>query len=138
MSTHEDRIEKTLGIMTGDFSGDIPAPESRIEVLLHKILENKVNGGFRSIVLSSSQYDLTRKPIIDDPEEGVIYLVPNGDDGDNTFDEWMYLNDSFEKIGSSTANILPDVTASDNGKVLMVVNGNWTKAAIPSATGVSF
>lgn len=32
MSTHEDRIEKTLGIMTGDFSGDIPAPESRIEV----------------------------------------------------------------------------------------------------------
>lgn len=138
MSTHEDRIEKTLGSITGDFSGDIPAPESRIEVLLHKILESKVDGGFRSIVLSSSQYDLTRKPIIDDPEEGVIYLVPNGDDGDNTFDEWMYLNDSFEKIGSSTANILPDVTASDNGKVLMVVNGNWTKAAIPSATGVSF
>lgn len=138
MSTHEDRIEKTLGIMTGDFSGDIPAPESRIEILLHKILENKADGGFRSIVLSSSQYDLTRKPIIDDPEEGVIYLVPNGDNGDNTFDEWMYLNDSFEKIGSSTANILPAVTASDNGKFLMVVNGNWTKAAIPSATGVSF
>lgn len=138
MSTHEDRIEKTLGIMTGDFSGDIPAPESRIEILLHKILENKVDGGFRSIVLSSSQYDLTRKPIIDDPEEGVIYLVPNGDAGDNTFDEWMYLNDSFEKIGSSTANILPAVTSSDNGKVLMVVNGNWTKASIPSATGVSF
>lgn len=138
MSTHEDRIEKTLGSITGDFSGDIPAPESRIEILLHKILENKVDGGFRSIVLSSSQYDITRKPIIDDPEEGVIYLVPNGDDGDNTFDEWMYLNDSFEKIGSSTANILPAVTASDNGKVLMVVNGNWTKAAIPSATGVSF
>lgn len=138
MSTHEDRIEKTLGIMTGDFSGDIPAPESRIEVLLHKILEKQSDGGFRSVVLSSSQYDLTGKPIIEDPEEGIIYLVPNGDIGENTFDEWMYLNNAFERIGSSTANILPAVTASDNGKFLMVVNGNWTKAAIPSATGVSF
>lgn len=39
MSTHEDRIGKTLGIMTGDFSGDVHAPESRIEILLHRRLE---------------------------------------------------------------------------------------------------
>ena len=33
---------------------------------------------------------------------------------------------------------LPAVTASDNGKVLMVVNGAWAAASLPSANGVSF
>lgn len=33
---------------------------------------------------------------------------------------------------------LPAVTASDNGKVLRVVNGAWAAATIPSASGVSF
>lgn len=33
---------------------------------------------------------------------------------------------------------LPSVTSSDNGKVLMVVNGAWAAATIPSASGVSF
>lgn len=38
-----------------------------------------------------------------------------------------------------TANSqLPAVTSSDNGKVLMVVNGAWAAASIPSASGVSF
>lgn len=36
------------------------------------------------------------------------------------------------------ASILPTVTASDNGKVLMVTNGRWAAGSIPSATGVSF
>lgn len=33
---------------------------------------------------------------------------------------------------------LPSVTSSDNGKVLMVVNGAWAAGSIPSANGVSF
>lgn len=33
---------------------------------------------------------------------------------------------------------LPSVTASDNGKVLRVVNGAWSAVALPSASGVSF
>lgn len=33
---------------------------------------------------------------------------------------------------------LPAVSSSDNGKVLMVVNGAWAAGTIPSATGVSF
>lgn len=42
-------------------------------------------------------------------------------------------------FASDTLTIkLPDVTASDNGKVLQVVNGAWAVAAIPSASGVSF
>lgn len=33
---------------------------------------------------------------------------------------------------------LPSVSASDNGKVLRVVNGAWAAASLPSASGVSF
>lgn len=33
---------------------------------------------------------------------------------------------------------LPSVSASDNGKVLQVVNGAWAAATIPSANGVNF
>lgn len=33
---------------------------------------------------------------------------------------------------------LPSVSSSDNGKVLMVVNGEWALATLPRASGVSF
>lgn len=33
---------------------------------------------------------------------------------------------------------LPSVTTSDNGKVLRVVNGEWSAESLPSASGVSF
>lgn len=36
------------------------------------------------------------------------------------------------------ADSLPSVTTSDNGKVLRVVNGEWSAEALPSASGVSF
>ena len=41
-------------------------------------------------------------------------------------------------LGSGDLTVLPSVTASDNGKVLQVVNGAWAAASIPSASGVSF
>lgn len=40
--------------------------------------------------------------------------------------------------GAVTVAALPSVTASDNGKILKVVNGAWVAASLPSATGVSF
>ena len=43
-------------------------------------------------------------------------------------------------LGSGNISIpaLPSVSASDNGKVLRVVNGAWAAASLPSASGVSF
>lgn len=39
--------------------------------------------------------------------------------------------------GSGSSN-LPDVTTSDNGKFLQVVNGAWSAVSIPSGEGVNF
>lgn len=43
-------------------------------------------------------------------------------------------------LGSGNISIpaLPSVSASDNGKVLRVVNGAWAAASLPSASGVTF
>ena len=42
------------------------------------------------------------------------------------------------QTGVVTIPVLPTVTASDDGKVLRVVNGAWAAASLPSASGVSF
>ena len=42
------------------------------------------------------------------------------------------------KIGDVTVHEVPDVTASDNGKFLRVVNGAWAAVAIADANGVKF
>lgn len=36
------------------------------------------------------------------------------------------------------SEILPQVTAADNGKFLRVVNGNWAAQTVPDAEGVGF
>ena len=50
-------------------------------------------------------------------------------------------------VGTSTAYArgdyihqkeLPNVTTTDNGKFLRVVNGTWTAATVDNASGVSF
>lgn len=47
-----------------------------------------------------------------------------------------YANGTITISNSQTG--LPAVTSSDNGKVLMVVNGAWAAETIPNAQGVSF
>lgn len=42
------------------------------------------------------------------------------------------------QLATIFASLLPAVSASDNGKVLQVVNGAWAAATIPSANGVNF
>lgn len=43
--------------------------------------------------------------------------------------------DALDNLPSGGGVALPDVSASDNGKVLTVVNGEWDKAAAPSGGG---
>ena len=46
-------------------------------------------------------------PDLEVPEENVIYLVPNLSSGTDLFNEWIYVNDEWEKFGVGTMEI-PD------------------------------
>ena len=59
---------------------------------------------------------------------GVDYVVP----GDST------VTSVNGKTGAITVHEVPAVTASDNGKLLQVVNGAWVAVAIANANGGSF
>ena len=76
---------------------------------------------------------------------GTVYMITDGTDGWLASDS-IYINttsgltatnvqDAIDELASST---LPPVTASDNGKFLQVVNGEWAAVTIPSANGGAF
>ena len=50
----------------------------------------------------------------------------------------VYTLNGYIEARIGTINGLPDVSSSDNGKVLRVTNGDWAAESLPSASGVSF
>jgi hypothetical protein len=41
-------------------------------------------------------------------------------------------------VSACSTLVLPNVTSTDNGKFLRVVDGDWAAATVPSASGVGF
>ena len=75
---------------------------------------------------------------------GALYFA-EATSGSATFTDKLYIGSSGQIHGSlSWSDVtdkppeLPAVTASDNGKVLRVVSGDWSAVELPSASGVSF
>lgn len=69
-------------------------------------------------------------------------LIGNGSGGvtAKTLDTSSLTNDNNHVptsgvVKSAISAVLPAVTATDNGKVLMVVNGAWAKASLPVYNG---
>lgn len=91
-------------------------------------------------ICSNNEYDSNTKiPTIEEPNENMLYLVPNNGETNNLFNEWIYVDGEWEKFGSGEiGNMLPEVTTSDNGKFLRVVNGTWATATLQNASGVNF
>jgi len=58
--------------------------------------------------------------------------------GSPTSGDVLTYNGTSWEAAAPSASGLPAVTSSDNGKVLMVVNGVWAAAEIPNANGVGF
>lgn len=61
-----------------------------------------------------------------------LYLPTVDDPADISKLSW-----NFNTIDAALAAALPAVTSSDNGKFLMVVDGEWAAAEVSSANGVS-
>ena len=67
-------------------------------------------------ILGSNDYDSeTGIPTIEEPIENVFYLVPNNNDTNDLYEEWIYTNGEWEKFGSGSATA--------------IVNANWTAAS---------
>ena len=45
--------------------------------------------------------------------KGIIYLIPNNEDGLNMYDEYMWVNNKFEKFGTTDMNLSGYVQKSD-------------------------
>ena len=64
-------------------------------------------------ICTSGEYDpVTGQPTIQNPDTSTFYLVPTGSSPD-VFTEWVYINNAWEKFGSTTVDLSNYVTTSD-------------------------
>lgn len=77
-------------------------PQSRVEKLLTQIFEGGggAGGGFEVHICASGEYDTTTKvPTIATPDPKTLYLVSSSDTAGNLFDEYIYVDNKWEKFG---------------------------------------
>lgn len=106
-------------------------------------ISTSINGGGNTVSLdfihicSQSEYDSqTLEPTVELPEENIFYLVPNSGSDNDLFDEWIYVNDAWEKFGTGVIGPKGDtytLTNADKADIATLVLNQ-----IPVATGVRF
>lgn len=65
-------------------------------------------------ICSVSEYDAaTGVPTIANPDTKTFYLVPDSDEGDNLYIEWVYVNRKWEQFGSATIDLSDYVQKTD-------------------------
>lgn len=110
-------------------------------------------------ICGSSEYDSqSLTPTVEDPEENIFYLVPNGGLNSDLFDEWIWVNEKWEKFGVGQVGPKGDTgpqgttftpTVSSAGVISWTNDGGKTNPAdvnlvnavinaLPTATGVTF
>lgn len=118
----QDKI-KASGILKGDGAGGVSAAVPGTDYLTEAPVTS-VNGKTGDVVLAKGDVGLgnVRNEAQYSAQNPPPYPVTsvNG------------------KTGAVTVREVPAVTASDNGKILRVVNGTWKAAAISNANGGSF
>ena len=84
-------------------------------------------------ICSSNEYDEnTKVPTVEEPDENMLYLVPNDGESNNLFNEWIYVEGAWEKIGDVSVTIpTPDWNVETYGQNGYIDN----KPSIKSGTG---
>lgn len=87
--------------------------------ILNEIAEN-VDGlaGVEIYICGNGEYNSeTGLPIIEDPSEKVIYLVPTGEEVPNMYNEYIRKNDEWELFGSSAGGVKNITDGSAAGSI---------------------
>jgi hypothetical protein len=70
--------------------------------------------GLSLYVCTSNDYDdATKVPTIEDPDETTLYLVPASEDSGNLYDEYVYVNNAWEKFGGGSVDLSNYATLAD-------------------------
>lgn len=85
------------------------------------------NGGMAKQILVSGEYDETSGVPTVEGDENVIYFVPSGEEGNNVYKEYMYINGAFEFIGTTETDLTGYVKETDLSEITAdEVNALWT------------
>lgn len=132
MSRSEDILQ---AIIDGTDSSVLSSPQSRAEYLLIRVLD-KINemsggggggGGLSFHICSSNEYDyITGVPTVSNPSSTTFYLVPAVNSEHDAYDEWVYVDNRWERFasGSHISNLLSelgdvDIQTLKNGQTLV-------------------
>lgn len=131
-------------INNGDLSALEP-PQSRVEALLLQLAEKIHGGGSLPIhICTSDEYNyITGVPTITSPSDSTLYLVPaSSTTTGNLFDEWVYADSAWEKVGSANVNSpvqdvqVNGVSILDNGVANVPVASRDNYGAVKIGQGV--
>lgn len=84
------------------------------------------NGGMAKQILTSGEYDeSTGLPTVTG-DENVLYFVPANGEGNNVYNEYMFINGNFEFIGTTETDLTGYVKESDLSEITAEeVNALW-------------
>lgn len=74
--------------------------------LTNYMTSSEINDAIAAAVSSATglRYELVDE-LPEVGENNVIYLLPNGSEGSNFYDEWFYFGEKWERIGSTGVNL---------------------------------
>jgi len=93
--------------------------ETEVDTLVDD-LQDQIDAinNFAIHICSSAEYDPdTLIPTIQNPSENTFYLVPDGS-GDDMYNEWIYINNAWEKFGSTRIDLSQYYTKSQTDTLL--------------------
>lgn len=95
--------------------------------------DSSTTGGLSIYICGQAEVDSqTGLPDVDDPDDKTIYLVPAGNTSGNLYEEYIYINDAWEKFGVASIDLSNYIqktdiaTQSTAGLVKVLDNGNVT------------
>lgn len=146
-SAESKRVTAENGRVTAE-SGRVTAENGRVSAENTRVTEQAKNNADQAAnnlaaaqmapyTCVSGEYNTsTLVPTLTGTQEGRIYLVPSGKSGDDRFVEWMWLNGSWERVGTSSGG---EITYITTDQIDQVANGEQLQGdTVLSLTGVSY